>query len=122
MKECTKCHRKLPLDNFNKDTRYKNGVKSICRECTSIYNQEYSKRKKRNEYFKKYRQKMKEENKKIDLLEASKILGGYRISILNYAKKGEFKYTIEKVQTNDLFRTNNKKDFLDYLGGELNDR
>ena len=34
MKECTRCHKQLPLTSFYKQKRYRNGVASWCKECT----------------------------------------------------------------------------------------
>lgn len=48
-------------------------------------------------------------NKKVD-----KVIGGYKISVLNYVKKGEFKYNILKTD-GTLFYTNNKQEFINYV-------
>lgn len=48
-------------------------------------------------------------NKKVD-----KVIGGYKISVLNYVKKGEFKYNILKTD-GTLFYTNNKREFISYV-------
>lgn len=51
---------------------------------------------------------------------AEQIIGGYRISILNHPSRTEKKYTV--VGTNGSFyRTNDKKDFLNYLRELEND-
>lgn len=53
--------------------------------------------------------KDKQLNKKVD-----KVIGGYKISVLNYVKRGEFKYNILKTD-GTLFYTNNKQEFINYI-------
>lgn len=48
-KECTKCHRILPLDNFHHDKSKKDGLYSLCKECSAkkdqkIYRQDPKKK------------------------------------------------------------------------------
>ena len=58
-------------------------------------------------------QKYAEEVKK-----AETIIGGYKVSILNHPSQTEFKFTI--MSTNgELFQTNDKGDFFNYLRGVL---
>ena len=40
-KICGKCNRILPIDNFSKDNRAKDGLQSWCRECKSKHNKTY---------------------------------------------------------------------------------
>lgn len=44
-KICKKCGRELPLAQFNKNARNRDGHQSECRQCTSAYIREYNKRK-----------------------------------------------------------------------------
>lgn len=37
MKKCTKCLKELPLNNFNKLTRNKDGFNCVCKECIAIF-------------------------------------------------------------------------------------
>lgn len=52
-KICTKCGRELPLENFSKDKRKKDGLRPECKECNKRYYTEH--KKERFEYAKKYR-------------------------------------------------------------------
>lgn len=38
--------------------------------------------------------------------------GGYKITILNHTKSGEFKYNIYSTRTGKLFKTNKKEQFV----------
>lgn len=42
---CSKCGRELPLSQFNRNARNRNGYQRECRECTSAYMRDYNKRK-----------------------------------------------------------------------------
>lgn len=46
-KECSKCHKFLHLSFFNKRTRSKTGLSSICKDCDSKRNREYRNKVKR---------------------------------------------------------------------------
>lgn len=46
-KVCSRCGRELPLAQFNKNARNRDGHQSECRQCTSAYMREYNKRKTR---------------------------------------------------------------------------
>lgn len=37
MKTCTKCNRELSIDNFNKDSKNKNRLQTVCKDCMKIY-------------------------------------------------------------------------------------
>lgn len=41
--------------------------------------------------------------------------GGYKITILNHTKSGEFKYNIYSTRTGKLFKTNKKDEFVSKL-------
>lgn len=45
-KVCTTCGRELPIENFAKNAKHKDGLQCQCRECVSAYMKEYAKRKK----------------------------------------------------------------------------
>ena len=49
-------------------------------------------------------------------MQAEETLGGYKIFIQNYVKKGERKYNIVDT-AGEVFKTNNKDEFFNYLRG-----
>lgn len=51
-KKCSKCGRELPIDNFYKDNRTKDGLYSNCKECHSKYSQTYNQT--HRQYYKQY--------------------------------------------------------------------
>ena len=51
-KKCSKCGRELPIDNFYKDNRTKDGLYSNCKECHSKYQQ--TNKQHYNQYQKEY--------------------------------------------------------------------
>ena len=52
IKRCSKCGRELPIDNFYKDNRAKDGLQCWCKECSSKYKQTNKHHYK--EYYKEY--------------------------------------------------------------------
>ncbi len=128
VKKCTKCGRELSLDNFYNHPTGKYGVYSVCKECQrkqheKYYSKDLEKRRAMNRVYNQRRderlRQAKINEEMIETLKVSEILGGYRIYILNHTKEGEFKYTAVKVHTADVFRTNNKQEFLCYLEGVI---
>jgi len=124
VKTCTKCGRLLPIEKFTPAPNYKYGVYSRCRECNNesskiYYHQNHEKIR---SYQKDYNKKLKQEEerlKQMEHLKSCEVLGGWRIYVLNYCKDGEAKYTCVKVSTADVYRTNDKAEFLKYLEGEI---
>ena len=49
------------------------------------------------------------------------VCGGYKITILNHTKKGEFKYNICNIHTGDIFKTNDVYEFARRIEKILND-
>lgn len=98
MKRCTKCHQLKKDDEFYKDKRQISGLRPECKTCG------YKQIRKQRGY-KNYREQKKKEDW---------FVGGYMVAILNYAKKGEYKYTI-KSTTGEIFKTNDKQEFFDKL-------
>lgn len=45
-KECTRCHRMLPLDAFHRERACKDGVSNVCKDCRNRTSQAYRKQKK----------------------------------------------------------------------------
>ena len=95
MKLCSKCKKLKYESEFYKDKRQTTGLHCWCKDC-------------KNENTYKNRKKLYKP--KID------VLGGYKITILNYAKQGEFKYTIVSTE-GGVFNSNDKNKFLSKLQG-----
>lgn len=57
MKECFRCHKEQPLDQYNKKTAEKDGLNRYCKTCMNIETKEYYHRTKhkRADYYKTYR-------------------------------------------------------------------
>lgn len=120
VKTCTKCGKTKPLTEFYKDWSGKNETKNICKECyKDYYTKNLAIKQERNKaYRERYEKRLKEQERKleaVELLQASELLGGYRIYVLNHCKEGEVKYTCVKVSTAEVYRTNDKRKFLCYL-------
>lgn len=62
-RKCIRCKELLPLDSFNKDPRYKSGLKSTCKPCLSEYQISYRKTDKHKEYLEATREKRREQKK-----------------------------------------------------------
>ena len=60
-KKCSKCGRILPVDNFSKYNKAKDGLQGYCRECSSKYHQTYEQTNK--EYLKRYKKEYRQTNK-----------------------------------------------------------
>ena len=64
--ECSKCHEIKEVDEFPKDKSKKDGVRTICKKCSSEYNKEYCKqnayklKEQKKEYYKQNVNKIKE--------------------------------------------------------------
>ena len=112
VKMCNRCRRTLPLDKFSKDAAYKGGYKTFCKDCVKDYGRRY-----REKQLKNYHE-MKEYISLQELMKAEKTLGGYKIFIQNHTKKGESKYNVIDT-AGEVFKTNDRKEFLDYLRGNI---
>lgn len=66
-KVCSKCGRELPLSEFHKKTKSKDGLQSCCKECGNKAASEYARRKKENEKARKI------ENERIEFEKKYKI-------------------------------------------------
>lgn len=127
-KQCHKCGEWLPLEKFPKNAGGKNGLNCWCKSCTAAY---------KHDYYEQHKEKLMMQNKanKLKRLEQKQTLtqqeflhermeflrnvcGGYKIAVLNYAKKNEFKYNIERTDGR-VFCTNNKEEFLTFLEKRL---
>lgn len=94
LKRCCRCKEIKELNSFYKKTQSRDGYDWICKVCKNNEN-------------KKYKESIKGIIPEKDNF--NDILGGYKIIILNYCKKSDFKYQIGGEKT---FKTNNKKDFI----------
>lgn len=97
MVECSLCHKELPESEFYPSTLRK-GLRH-CKKCC------YERWGKKN--VKKYTESIKE----LPEQDLNRYYGGYSISIINFVRKGEYKYII-KSTNGDIFQTNCKADFL----------
>ena len=84
-KECSRCHRFLPLSMFNKRTRSKDGLESYCRECNQKRNKEYRERFKREI---KTGQRKYDTPKKKKCRECHRILNASEFTIHSFRKDG----------------------------------
>lgn len=108
-KVCYRCKRELPVSEFYKQKRQKDGLHPYCKVCcVGVDRINRHKRKLRQERL--ARGEIIEPNSKFD------VLGGYKCYILNYAQKGEFRFNVVST-TGDAFKTNNKSEFIDYITG-----
>lgn len=117
VKICTKCGRALPLDRFTTAKGYKYGRYSKCKECCAKESKEYYAKNKNKVCT--YKREWRHQTEAYEVLKAEELLGGWRIYVLNHIKEGESKYTAVKVATADVYRTNDKKEFLGYLEREI---
>ena len=101
-KECNKCHKEKPLTDFGKDTRNKDGFKSVCKICLSEYKKQYSvlKKNKIDEYNKKYRQenkdKIKEYEKQRFQEKKLEILAKHKIYKIKHKERDRVKNNLQK--------------------------
>jgi len=88
-KQCSKCGRTLPENEFHKNKKLKDGLCYWCNDCVNKYNQEHKEERRKyrqehkeqkNIYNKKYRQSHKEERRK------------YRLLIIEKVKESQRKY------------------------------
>ena len=62
-KVCKKCGRELPVANFSKNAKTKDGLQPMCKECVSAYMKEYEARKKEKKF------SFKKEDKSVPVIE-----------------------------------------------------
>ena len=113
MKVCSKCKRELPLSAFGKRTDSKDGLHYMCRECHNQHQRNYSvkNREKRREYNKRAKAK----RKLLEYYDLCDAVGGYKMFILNHIKNGEYKYNVVNTVTQEVFKTNNKDEFIRFV-------
>jgi hypothetical protein len=101
---------------FHKRAESRDGLRVMCKDCAKEYNRIYNAKPENKE---KARVRERLYRQKLDLKRfewVDDIVGGYKIFILNYPKKGEFKFNIVPTR-GDVFSTNSKQDFIQYLEG-----
>lgn len=99
-KVCCHCHQSKPIREFNKDSSQKDGHYKMCKVC-SCEIQKKSRYKKKNI---------------VPIEDANKVIGGYKVAILNHPSRTESKFNI--VGTDGYYyATNETKDFMDILRG-----
>lgn len=117
-KVCPCCKEELPISEFWISRAQKDGLQIYCKKCK--FEKDLISRRKRQAKSRAVREKLGRFYKKVKdsktKLHWSNPLGGYKITIQNYARDGEFKYNILPVG-GKLFATNDKNEFMDYLGG-----
>lgn len=96
-KFCKKCGKEKPVSEFIPDGRYRCGYQTYCRKCVSEYQ--------------KQRRQGKERQATADF---DRLLGGFKVSILNYAKNREYKYTVASTK-GGFFQTNSKEEFINFI-------
>lgn len=109
-KVCRTCGRELPISAFPKDKGYKSGRSNQCRDCYNKQHCEALERRKENGLC--LTDKERKERQAIVGFEQK--LGGFKVSILNYAKNGEYKYTVASTK-GDFFQTNSKEEFINFI-------
>lgn len=100
MKTCIKCRKSKPESEFYPDRSNKR-LMPHCKDCAKKLSIEWQRQN---------RMSKAEQNRQME------VVGGYKMFILNYTKKGEYKYQI--VSTNGKsFMTNNSSEFMDKVKG-----
>lgn len=102
MKRCPNCKQLKSESDFYKNTHMKDGLSVHCKSCQNQNNYKSAK---------KHRIKVKQEETQKQLDDFNIHLGGYKVTILNYAKPGEYKYIINSTNGQS-FKSNDKLQFL----------
>lgn len=130
MINCRHCHRDLPESEFYSSDLKKNC--RLCKECSKekskVYYQKNKKRiqeshtkyrKTHKELFRKLLQNYRERVRQSQVDYETAVMSmtdGYTIRILNYAKNGEYKYSVDG--NGKHFVTNDVKEFKNYIDKE----
>lgn len=117
MKHCSKCGKFKPETEFFNDKRQKSGLTCWCKACLNEKHKQYYKR-----VLAKRKPKPEKANKKNSYpvnnytkpVYDERYLGGWNISILNYAKPGEFKFTIASTR-GSVYQFNSNEKFLNKI-------
>jgi hypothetical protein len=114
-KVCSCCKKELPVSEFWVSRARKDGLQIYCKKCKCV--KDLIARKKRQDKKRLEREKLriyKRVKESKTNTHWSYPFGGYKITIQNYVKNGEFKYNILPIG-GKLFATNSKNEFMDYL-------
>lgn len=121
---CRQCGEVKPLSEFIRNKNCKNGLESWCKKCHAQYMREYYKKNpiKAQKNKERMQQRRKEQRTTLaqkDFCKAKRdfsldILDGYKIHILNYAKRNEYRYNCIRTDGR-CYCTNDKQDFLTFL-------
>lgn len=111
-KVCLCCKKELPVSEFWVSRAKKDGLQIYCKKCKS-YKDSIAGKKRREKRRKERALAEKIKNSKTNI-HWSYPFGGFKITIQNYVKNGEFKYNILPIG-GKLFATNSKNEFMDYL-------
>ena len=107
-KVCKKCGRELPLNEFSKDKRCKDGHRNVCKECKKQYYREHKEaileqqkqyRQEHKEYYTEYMEQYMKQYNKTPTGRASYLLGDYRWADKN-ANRGECTLTAKWIIDN----------------------
>lgn len=117
-KVCPGCNKELPVSEFWKAKSRPGGLQCYCKKCQ---------KKKMQKRYLDYLERNRKHKERIALRMANRenlskalkpfttdVLGGFKITVLNYIKKGEKKYNVLPIG-GELFATNSKQKFMDYL-------
>lgn len=117
-KVCAICGRELPLSEFHKSKYTKSGYKYWCKECCRQFRRVPEDVKEERKLALKERRKRQREDrlKMFENNTVAEILGGFKVYIMKYTKKGENKYNVVST-AGEVFKTNDKQKFLKYLEG-----
>lgn len=123
-KVCHKCGEKKPLREFSRQASCRGGYSTFCKACKSKQAREWAEKnpERKKQMNLAYQQKVKAQTRTLaqkEFYAAKKdfqtdLLGGFKASILNYTKRGEFRFNIVRTD-GKVFKTNNKQEFLDFL-------
>lgn len=97
MKKCSYCGKEKPESFFSKNKREKDGLRRVCRSCTSLQSQGYTAEEIRAMF--------------VDSQTGWRKLGGWKISILNHAKGEERRFNLVECGGKEVLATNDKKLF-----------
>lgn len=110
MKRCCRCREYKPLTEFYKNNQSKDSLDWLCKRCKTLENKQYQAKIKSFDVEKTTARDEKQEK------EFANACGGIIIKIVNHSKKGEYKYQVGDLMTND------KKAFINKVNkilGEL---
>lgn len=109
-KVCRKFGQEKPVSEFIPDGRYRSGYQTYCRDCHNEQHRAALERRKEAGFGLTAQER--EERKAAEKFE--EMFGGFQVSILNHAKRGETKYTVASTK-GGFFQTNSKEEFVNFI-------